>query len=105
MTKEEFIKRVTEFAESLSMDLFPEVAPELFPEVKPKHKPYKTRVAFPRVSNIAQAYEQPKKVIDDIVISIGIPVIRDKKHGDIISREDCELLVKVITRKYNDFND
>lgn len=112
-TRKEFIDSVMEFAEKMADTIFGSEQKDLFSDETPvvEQRPiivrYKSRCAFPRVSDIAKHYKQQAEILHRIIGDLGIEEINPKGAHKIycITREDCMLLVQVIEKKYNNFNE
>lgn len=68
--------------------------------------PYKAKLKtqYIRISNISAHYRVVTNAIESICDNLGITIYK-KVGGDSIGREDLDLLLKVISKKYNNFND
>lgn len=77
-------------------------------EDKPKERiyPYRMRAKTTQIQicGISRHYGQPYQVIDKICEDIGATPYSIKNYR-CIDRADAEMLIKVIERKYNNFND
>ena len=64
----------------------------------------KEKTQFIRIGNISAHYRVASESIANICDQLGIRIVRNKGN-DVIGREDLDLLLKVISKKYNNFND
>lgn len=75
-------------------------------ESKEKILPYKMRQGTTQIQvcGLARHYNQPFHVIDTICESVGATSYAIKNNR-FIGRDDAEMVIKVINKKHNNFND
>ena len=64
----------------------------------------KAKTQFIRIGNISAHYRVATESIANICDQLGIRIVSNKGN-DSIGREDLDLLLKVVAKKYNNFND
>lgn len=81
-----------------------EPAPETPKAERKKHVPFRSYKPSSRLDNVSQHYEVTTDVIRGVCDDLGIVPFKDKSNRERISKEDVVLLTKVITKKYDEFN-
>lgn len=116
MEKNQFINLVVEIATEVASRVYDEringslfiqdPQPEEVEEKKPRIRPYRIRQNTTQIclGGVARHYGQRIRDIDKMCEDIGIQSFVAKKNR-CVSREDLELLIKVIGKKYNNFNE
>ena len=103
MDRQEFIESFMDFINSFADSVFGDTPVETTASERKPITDYKAKCSLPRLSNVASHYRQDTAFIAGIARDLGIDLIANK-GGLLISKDDCDLLCRVIRKKYNNFN-